>query len=102
VDFVSEGEEDVERIEESSIKVSKYVDELEVSPMFRVAEKVRREPVEVRQAFLSLVIVLLCEELELAVSDAVMVLEHLKLELMLRVIGATEDLLSKSRRRLKS
>ena len=99
---MSEGEEGVERIEESSIKVSKYVDELEVSPMFRVAEKVRREPVEVRQAFLSLVIVLLCEELELAVSDAVMVLEHLKLELMLRVIGATEDLLSKSRRRLKS
>jgi len=99
---VSEGEEGVERIEEGSIKVSKYVDELEVSPMFRVAEKVRREPVEVRQAFLSLVIVLLCEELELAVSDAVMVLEHLKLELMLRVIGATEDLLSRSRRRLKS
>ena len=42
---MSEGEEGVERIEEGSIKVSKYVDELEVSPMFRVAEKVRREPV---------------------------------------------------------
>jgi hypothetical protein len=99
---VGRDEEDVERIEEGSIKVSKYVDELEVSPMFRVAEKVRREPVEVRQAFLSLVIELLCEELELPVSDAVMVLEHLKLELMLRVIGASEGLLSKSRRRFKS
>jgi hypothetical protein len=95
-------EEDVERIEEGSIKVSKYVDELEVSPMFRVAEKVRREPVEVRQAFLSLVIELLCEDLELPVSDAVMVLEHLKLELMLRVISASEGLLSKPRGRFKS
>jgi hypothetical protein len=102
VGLVSEDEECAERIEEASVRVDKYVDELEVSPMFRVAEKVRREPVEVRQAFLSLVIELLCEELELAVSDAVLVLEHLKLELMLRVIGATEDLLSKSRGRFKS
>jgi hypothetical protein len=99
---VSEDEEYAERIEEASVRVDKYVDELEASPIFRVAERVRSEPVEVRQAFLSLVIELLCEDLGLSVSDAVMVLEHLKLELMLRVIDATEGLLSKSRKRFKS
>ena len=67
------------------MKLKKYVEELEIKPLYEVTKKVREESEEVRKAFAHYVVTMLFDELKLNFENIITILEIIKFHELINI-----------------